>query len=334
MPALPGRNDIASSVSHPRLRLLGRIVGRLITVAAFVFIVIAIRREWEAVSARLLPLTVWPAIIGLAVVYGSALMLVAEVWHQLICDFSRTRLPRNMTLPSYALSQLAKYVPGNIFQYVGRHSVMSRAGVANAPLLRAMTWDIGFLLIGASLTALISFALFPIDIVFLSGEPLRNVAIGGAVAAVIMLAALRLSPWLSRQASAATPQAATAVISIPMIVCFFTFQATVFTSIGALVTGGFHPELATVAVIAWVAGFLPLGTPAGLGTREAVIVLLAGPLVGPADSIVVAALFRLTTSFGDCICFAIGFLISASAARLRSARNEIEQPTQTAPLSH
>lgn len=297
-------------MNRAALRRLARIAGRLVTVAAFVFIALAIRREWGAVADRHLPLRIWPAIAGIAVVYGSALMFNAEVWHRLISDFARTRLPRRVTLPSYALSQLAKYVPGNVFQYVGRHGLMSRAGVANAPLLRAMTWDIGFLLIGASLTALLAFTLFPIDIAFLSAALLRDAAVVAGIAAVVAAAALSLSPWLARHVSAARPQVATAVTVIPLLLGFFTVQASAFTLVGALVTGQLVPQLATVAVIAWVAGFLPLGTPAGLGTREAVILLLAGPLVGPADAIVVAALFRLTTTLGDCVCYAIGVAIN------------------------
>ena len=302
-------------MNRATLRRAGKIAGRLITVAAFVFIALAIRREWGAVADRHLPLRIWPAVAGLAVVYGSALMFNAEVWHRLISDFARARLPRRITLPSYALSQLAKYVPGNVFQYVGRHGMMSRAGVANAPLLRAMTWDVGFLLIGASLTAMLAFVLFPIDIAFLSAELLRDAAVGAALLAAIAAIALSLSPWLARQVSAARPQVMTAVTVIPLLLMFFTVQASAFTAVGALVTGAFVPQLATVAVISWVAGFVPLGTPAGLGTREAVILLLAGPLVGPADAIVIAALFRLMTTLGDCVCYAIGFAIDRRELR-------------------
>ena len=301
-------------MNRPALRRLARTAGRLVTVAAFVFIALAIRREWSAVADRHLPLRIWPAVAGLAAVYGTALMLNAEAWHRLISDFARTRLPRRITLPSYALSQLAKYVPGNVFQYVGRHGLMSRAGVANAPLLRAVTWDIGFLLIGATLAALLAFVLFPINVAFLSAELLRDAAVVAALVAVLAVAALSLSPWLARQVSAARPQVATAAVVIPLLLGFFTVQASAFTLVGALVEGRLVPQLATVAVIAWIAGFLPLGTPAGLGTREAVILLLAGPLVGPADAIVVAALFRLTTTLGDCVCYAIGVAIRGRAA--------------------
>ncbi len=142
-------------MNRPQFRRVAKIGGRLVALAAVVFIVLALRREWTEIGDRRLPASVWPTVAALAIVYGGALLVLAEAWHRLICDFSRTALPRRITWPSYALSQPAKYVPGNVFQYVGRHGWMARSGVANGPLLKAVTWDIALLLFGAGLSALI-----------------------------------------------------------------------------------------------------------------------------------------------------------------------------------
>lgn len=292
------------------LRRLAKWAGRLVAVAAVVFIAVALRRQWSEISARSLTLTLWLIVVGLGVAYGAAMMLVAETWHWLICDFARQTLPRRLTLPSYAVSQPAKYVPGNVFQYLGRHGWMARAGVANAALLKAMSWDIVLLLVAAGLFGIIAFLAFPMPIAFLSERLLRNLALAAGGLAVIGAVALAVSPRLQRLAGALRPRATTVVVALALLILFFTVQALIFATLGSAIAGHAIPQLATVAIISWVAGVLPLGTPGGLGTREAMVLLLAGPLIGPADALLLAGLYRLVTILGDIVCAGIGWLIA------------------------
>lgn len=287
-----------------------QIGGRIMAIAAFVFIALALNRQWSALRQVEIGRQVWLVVAALAVAYGCALMLVAEVWHRLISDFAATKFSRRLTLPSYALSQLAKYIPGNVFQYVGRHGRMARAGVPNGPLLRAVTADIIVLLIAAALTALCSDLLFPIHLPMPSVGSARLVL----VTAVLVIAAAGVAtiagPRLVQSIRKSSPRRATLAAVIPLMMIFFTIQGFTLVSLAGAATGAILPQLATVAVISWIAGVLPLGAPAGLGTREAMILLLAGPLVGSANSLLIAALFRLVTTFGDIVCFGLGWAIS------------------------
>jgi hypothetical protein len=293
-----------------------KIGGRLMAVAAFVFIGLALHRQWDALRQVEIGRQVWLVVAGLAVTYGCALMLVAEVWHRLISDFAAARFPRRLTLPSYALSQLAKYIPGNVFQYVGRHGRMARAGVANAPLLRAVTSDIIVLLLAAALTASCSYLLFPIRLPMLSDASARLALVAAVVVIAALAAATIAVPRLARFIRKTSPRRATLAAVIPLMMVFFAIQGVTLVSLAGTITGAILPQLATVAVLSWIAGVLPLGAPAGLGTREATILLLAGPLVGSANSLLLAALFRLVTTFGDIVCFGLGWAISRRSLRL------------------
>lgn len=292
------------------LRRAAKWAGRLIAVAAIVFIAIALRQQWSEISARPLAPTLWATVAGLGIAYGVAMMLIAEAWHWLICDFARQTLPRRLTLPSYAVSQPAKYVPGNVFQYLGRYTWMARAGVANPALLKAMSWDIVLLLVAAGLFGIIAFLAFPMPIAFLSEELLRTLALVAAGLAVVAAIALAVSPRLRRLVGTLRPRAPTVVVAILLLMLFFAIQALIFVTLGSAIAGHFVPQLATVAVISWMAGVVPLGTPGGLGTREAMVLLLAGPLVGQADALLLAGLFRLVTISGDGVCAGIGWMIT------------------------
>jgi glycosyltransferase 2 family protein len=296
-------------MNRARLRWLAKWAGRAIAVAAVVFVVIALREQWREISARSLAPTVWLTVIGFGVAYGTAMMLNASAWHRLICDFARMPLPRRQTLASYATSQPAKYVPGNVFQYVSRHGWMIRAGVANTPLLKAMVWDIFLLLLAASLIAILGFLIFPIPVVFLSEALLRNLALAAAVVFVAGAVILAMSPNLQRWFGESRPRVTTIFAVVPLLMLFFVVQAVIFTGLGSIVTGEVVPQLATVAVLAWLVGVVPMGTPGGLGTREAMILLCAGPLIGQSDALLLAGLFRLVTIIGDITCAFIGWAI-------------------------
>ena len=65
--------------------------------------------------------------------------------------------------------------------------------------------------------------------------------------------------------------------------------------------------------IAWLAGFIIPGAPGGIGVREVVIIFFISPIIGEAQSTVVAIALRFITLLGD-----LWFLIiSNSRIKLR-----------------
>ncbi|QSX36832.1 lysylphosphatidylglycerol synthase domain-containing protein [Shewanella sedimentimangrovi] len=69
-----------------------------------------------------------------------------------------------------------------------------------------------------------------------------------------------------------------------------------------LLTGSF--------ALAWVAGFVTPGAPAGLGIRETIMVTLLEPAYGPGAALSLALLLRLITSLGDALAFLAGLWLN------------------------
>ena len=59
--------------------------------------------------------------------------------------------------------------------------------------------------------------------------------------------------------------------------------------------------------LAWVAGFLTPGAPAGLGIREALLVAGTAPLYGPGTALSAALALRLVTVLGDGVAFVVAW---------------------------
>ena len=77
----------------------------------------------------------------------------------------------------------------------------------------------------------------------------------------------------------------------------------------AVLTGAF--------ALAWVAGFVTPGAPAGVGIREAVISLGLAPLLGTGGAVAVAGLLRLVSVFGDLATFGVGLVLERANRRDR-----------------
>ena len=78
--------------------------------------------------------------------------------------------------------------------------------------------------------------------------------------------------------------------------------------------------LSGIFAVAWVAGFVTPGAPAGLGVREVVLVAALTPVYDHETAIGVAAMLRMVTVLGDGLAFLIGFGLDRWAvARIKAA---------------
>jgi uncharacterized membrane protein YbhN (UPF0104 family) len=60
--------------------------------------------------------------------------------------------------------------------------------------------------------------------------------------------------------------------------------------------------------LAWIVGYVTPGAPAGIGLREAVLVLGLSPALGESEALALALLYRLVTTIADGALAAFGFL--------------------------
>ncbi len=70
--------------------------------------------------------------------------------------------------------------------------------------------------------------------------------------------------------------------------------------------GGAYLNVVGVFALAWVAGFVTPGAPAGLGVRDAIMVAGLSPVYGAGTALGVTVIMRLATSAGDALAFLAG----------------------------
>jgi len=99
-----------------------------------------------------------------------------------------------------------------------------------------------------------------------------------------------------------------------MGVIIVVLEATVFRG-----AGGGYLAATGVFALAWVAGFVTPGAPAGLGVRDAILMTGLTPVYGAGTALGLTVILRLVTSAGDGVAFLIG-LAFRSAISLRNGQ--------------
>lgn len=259
------------------------------------------------------------AIAALTCVAGAAIAaIIGMMWLLLLRD-QGIHLSVFKAMQIVAISQIGKYLPGNVGQFAGRAVLAQQAGVplgvSASTMLIETAWTLA---IGAGF-ALLALALY-IDTTTGLGLPAVGLPELGLISLLLLAAPWfgihavnRIAPGLSRKVGGgklvAPPRLVTALaVSGLMVVCFFVLGAVVSLHAAALFGVG-NVSWVTVTVLftsAWLVGYVVPGAPGGLGVREAMMVLVLTPAVGAGAAVGLGVTVRLATLAGDGLAFALG----------------------------
>ena len=221
-------------------------------------------------------------------------------------------------------SQIGKYLPGNVFQYVRRvtegfsYGISPEAGVVSLGIETALIAATATAIAAAGLALhLISPPAFLLDI--LAQGPLVSVIL--VIIFLISAAFIAFSPgirrWLIERRRYLRPgYAGTAVLFY--LLFFLGFGLTISWLSGR--AGSVHAtvrwyQFASGFALSWLLGFVVPGAPGGVGIREAVFVGLFGPQLGDGFAAALALLLRIITTLGDLLTFGLASWIGSGTLR-------------------
>jgi len=301
------------------VRGLLKAIGAALACAAVAWIA---WRFWQGGALSLLgrvPVSPWLlgfALVAAAGAYAVAFGSLAFAWWRLLSGLAPQAPPRAPTMTAWAVTQYGRYLPGNVAHYALRHAWSRRHATAHGALALAAAGEAGLLLVAALLVALVA-------------AP-AGWRIGGwdgrwiAAAAVGLLAAAWLAWNVVRRRGGiggwVPPRLAPAMLGtvFACYLAFFIVTGAIVYAIGRLIGAQVDASIALAAGAAsWAAGFAVIGAPGGLGVREATFVALTGQVLGEQHALLLIALYRIVTFFGDTLLFGAG-LLALRRARKRS----------------
>lgn len=321
------------------LRYVGLAIGLLATAG----VVMYAARSLHKTDFDLLLTPQGIASIGTAALaYALIIPLSALAWHRLLVGMGCSQ-PWSQLAIIMGVTQLAKYLPGNVGQHIGRAAMslgrgMQLAVYLSSVLIEAVLASTAAALIGVACAGVVAPGL---ALPNLAMSPI-SVGLLAMLAALLVLACLYMAPPLlkristSRYFSIRVPMLPDGrAIRLALIIYTgnyvliglgITVMAMVVTRVPAsswlLMTGSF--------ALAWVVGFFTPGAPAGLGVREGVMLALLQLKLAHTDALLIVMGLRLATTAGDILCFAVA-LLGYAATPVRRTQSPVSRKDEDRP---
>jgi uncharacterized membrane protein YbhN (UPF0104 family) len=291
------------------------------SIACLAFFARAFAGHWQSLGTLDWRSLFGVALLPAALLYLGTYALAAKAW-QLGLGMFDGRMSFARSARILLLSQIGKYLPGNLGHHVGRVLLARRAGLPSDAVVASMLADTLLVLVAGVLCSLPAAGLLAAAAGHAGGmHPVLQWGAPLALAGMLALLASRrirqqLRQWLPATFRPSPP--ALAGLLACHVLSFALGAAALYLLCEALgapeADAGAAQVLGTYAA-AWVLGFLMPGSPAGLGVRELVLLLGLGPLYGEGTAATATALLRLATTAADGLAFLAGAALSRRGTR-------------------
>jgi glycosyltransferase 2 family protein len=300
--------------SSPRTRGLPRWVTAAALAVVAVFFVLTLAARWrEVISLKWQPR---PGVFLLAcLLLAVSYALVACLWGLALRRAAGTPVRAGVRI--WFLANLARYVPGNVWSFVGAVELARREGAARSRTLAVMALTQA-LSVGVALLA-------GLPVLLAERARLGRPALLGAVAvAVVAAGAAAFRRQLLALARRRFPRLEPGdLVPAPGTVALLTVGYAAYwvvtgLAFAALVASAYRlppgdvPLVVAAYAAAYAVGFLSLLTPAGLGVREVVLVVALAPVLPAGPALVVALVSRVWTMLAELAGAAVAQLAAVS----------------------
>ncbi|RYD15556.1 MAG: hypothetical protein EOP90_06280 [Lysobacteraceae bacterium] len=295
---------VQATLNRSRLQRAAHLAGAVLCVVALVLLVRRGLALGDALGEELRRIPLGGFALALAA-YVTGGLLLAFAWSSLVRIGSSARLRRTPLIVGHLRSQLAKYLPGNVFHLAWRHLAARREGAGHRALALALALETVLLLASAAILAL-----------GVVSDPRIEALAPWARALVWTAPLLALLAWIGiglvgRRAG--QERLAPRRTAGPLATVFVLDLAFFFTAALSLRLLCAQPDAFPLSAwcgwlaLAWAVGYVTPGAPAGLGLREAVLALGLAPVLGAAPALALALAYRLVTVIADALLALAGF---------------------------
>ena len=296
-----------------------KIAGTVITAAALVFVV---KKLFSMdVSAEQFKSPEVLAAFAVCFVIQTVIIVFSCIpWLIFSESLSGKKIPFSAAMPVYTRSNLYKYVPGNVFQYIGRNQLAADMGISHVDVACATVLDIFFCVFWTGIMSLIALRQSIGVLLKEYGSKLMVTAICCIGAALVIGVLLflkfrqKITDYLSRYKKAFEKE------RLPRLVrgiLYYFLQNAVTAGMYFICLELMMPDSTSVSeltvltgtfLFSWIIGFITIGAPGGIGVREGVMIYMCGS----DDKIVLFVLvIRIASVLADTAAFAVGTAYAA-----------------------
>jgi hypothetical protein len=293
---------------------------------AALFLIVTARQNWRAMASTNVVVS-WPPLLVASALTLGAFAFMVYTW----CVSLRWwgQRPRYLAaVRIWSLSNLARFIPGTIWQFAGLAALAADEGVSPvAATAGVLMQQVVLLGTGLLLSILLAPQLLPgwtaaVPVWALIAGVIAG--LGGLVIALPRIGQL-VAPlarrWFGKELAWPAPHEAASAAYIAALVLPWLIYGVAFWLFGRALLGPDAPGLklaASAFTVSYVAGILVVVAPGGLGVREASLVAALAPSLGAGRALILAVGSRMWLVALE--------MIGAAAIVLAYRRSTAEQP--------
>ena len=257
---------------------------------------------------------------SIALLLGGILIILSTVnlgigWGKILNQLTVKKVPQKEISNIYIKSNLSKYIPGNVMQFVGRNILAKEYDISQQVITLSTIYELGILaLIGSSIIILSGQLKVILNLFSL------NLLIIIMIVVVVILGILVVFKITSRlqvhlrsidykvilkciKCSLAFYVMGLLLMGISFVIVLYTFNSLEVTMNNVFLYIG-------VFILAWFVGFITPGAPGGIGIRETVLMVYMGNLFSGIHIIELVAIHRIINVISDISIYLINILLS------------------------
>lgn len=292
---------------------LFRIAGGLILLGSCWFLASRFLQVWHQLPEIEISKAIWGGCAIAVVAYALILILLSLAWWQLLIMLGPQSDPGfPEVFRVFMRTQIAKYLPGNVFQYLGRIELMKQSGVSRMHTGLSLTYESILLLA----VAVILGGGPILSLGFAKGVWLKHamwwIGAGAGGMLFFLWVAHHWRPGVLRHLPEKHQSGWKMLVKATILygIFFFLFSGILWGLAGLF--GHSVPYGVCLAAIClpWAAGFVTPGSPGGIGVREAMMVLILSQVMPPMESLIIPVFLRMATIIGDLAAFFLSYAVS------------------------
>ena len=301
------------------------LIGIGIGIAGLIFVAVRIGRDRDEIAEALGSAD--PLWLAVSLASGLCAMTLLGVNWLVIIRHASSPAPTRRGLNWFFVGQLGKYVPGGFWPIVGQAELAHRAAMPRSIAYSTTALSMVAMLLGAATTAAVTGLASP------AGSRVVPLLLAfGVVACGLVLASEQIRARLHTIADRVTkrelrlPEAAwfTGIVTryLPVWVLFSGMNLFVVKALGRNLDTALTITIIFVTCVSWIAGFVIIGLPGGLGVREAVFISMMTAPLGAGLAVSVAVVSRVVSVAVDLLGAAISIPVSRSAPPTEANESE------------
>lgn len=272
-------------------------------------------------------------LILLTLIYGINIISLSVPWRNYLNVITNEKIDSLEVAYIYAKSNIMKYIPGNVFQYVGRNEIAVKANISHA--------DVGLATVLETLT--LCFAAIICAMVFnIKGMALWFNEYGVKYFYTLLVIAIsiigistvlywsfkdKIKTYINRYSVLITKKGLYTILInlainiIQHIVFSFMFLVVLVYIVDTDIKTTEVFIIAGAYLLSWIVGFLTIGSPGGIGVRELVICLLLDGIVPENNILLAIILYRMISIFGDIVALLYASALNAIKKHIDIKKN-------------